>query len=156
VRSDCYAITNRPGFFIPPELIRYKYFRTAGKQAKEEEKKFSREKELAFFIVEFGMSKKEYGELTPTERAFVYKAWEEKTVRDTTYIRDAVMNAEYNVNRKKGKKFRKLWNPVGSLTQTEKRTYEDTKKKILDMEKERPTNWVEKIYQVNGWKFKKK
>lgn len=102
------------------------------------------------------MSKKEYGELTPTERAFIYKAWEEKTVRDTTYMRDAVMNAEYNVNRKKGKKFRKLWNPVGSLTQTEKRTYEDTKKKILDMEKEKPTNWVQKIYQVNGWKLKKK
>ena len=102
------------------------------------------------------MSKKEYGELTPTERAFIYKAWEEKTVRDTTYMRDAVMNAEYNVNRKKGKKFRKLWSPVGSLTQTEKRTYEDTKKKILEIEKEKPTKWVEKIYQANGWKLKKK
>ena len=102
------------------------------------------------------MSKKEYGELTPAERAFVYKAWEEKTVRDTTYIRDAVLNAEYNVNRKKGKKFRKLWNPVGSPTQTQKRSYEDTKKKILQMEKERPTNWVDKIYEANGWKRKKK
>ena len=101
------------------------------------------------------MSKKEYGELTPAERAFIYKAWEDKIVRDTTYMRDAVMNAEYNVNRKKGRRFRKLWTPVGRISNTEKRTYDDTRKRILEIEKEKPTNWVQKIYEVNGWIKKK-
>ena len=101
------------------------------------------------------MSKKEYGELTPAERAFIYKAWEDKIVRDTTYMRDAVMNAEYNVNRKKGRRFRKLWTPVGRISQTEKRSYNDTRKRILEIEKEKPTNWVRKIYEVNGWIKKK-
>lgn len=156
MRRDRDGPAGRPGFSVPPELIRYKYLRTAEKRETEEEKKYSREKELAFFIVEFGMSKKEYGELTPAERAFIYKAWEDKIVRDTTYMRDAVMNAEYNVNRKKGRRFRKLWTPVGRISQTEKRSYTDTRKRILEIEKEKPTDWVRKIYEVNGWIKKKK
>ena len=75
---------------------------------------------------------------------------------ESTILRDAVMNAEYNVNRKKGKRFKKLWVLIGKITQTEKKTYEDTKKKILEIEKEKPTRWIEKIYQANGWKMKKK
>lgn len=105
-------------------------------------------------MVEFGLSKKEYGELTPAEKAFIYKAWEDKIVRDTTYIRDAVMNAEYNVNRKRGKRFRKLWTPLGRITKTEKETYRENRKRILQIEKEKPTKWIDKIYQVNGWKRK--
>lgn len=87
---------------------------------------------------------------------FIRRAYEDKTVFESTILRDAVMNAEYNVNRKKGKRFKKLWTLIGKITQTEKKTYEDTKKKILEIEKEKPTNWIEKIYQANGWKMKKK
>ena len=102
------------------------------------------------------MSKSEYNEFTRAELLFIRKEWENKIVFDSTMTRDAVMNAEYNVNRKKGKKFRKLWIKTGKLTKTQKENYEDTKKRILEMEREKPTNWIEKIYQVNGWKLRKK
>ena len=102
------------------------------------------------------MSKSEYQEFTPAELIFIRKEWENAVVFDSTLTRDAVMNAEYNVNRKKGKRFRKLWTKLGKITQTEKKTYEDTKKRILEIEKEKPTRWVEKIYEANGWKLNKK
>ena len=102
------------------------------------------------------MSKSEYNEFTQAELLFIRKEWENKIVFDSTMTRDAVMNAEYNVNRKKGKRFRKLWTKLGKITQTEKKTYEDTKKRILEIEKEKPTRWVEKIYEANGWKLNKK
>ena len=94
--------------------------------------------------------------LTPREKLFIRKAYEEKVVFDSTVIRDAVMNAVYNVNRKKGKKFKKLWTLIGKITRTEKQAYKETREKILEMEKTQPTNWIDKIYQANGWRRKKK
>lgn len=102
------------------------------------------------------MSKSEYQEFTPAELAFIRKEWENAVVFDSTITRDAVLNATYNANRKKGKRFRKLWTKLGKITRTEKKTYEDTKKRILEMEKENPTNWVQKIYEANGWRLNKK
>ena len=87
---------------------------------------------------------------------FIRRAYEDKAVFESTILRDAVMNAEYNVNRKKGKRFKKLWTLIGKITQTEKETYRENRKKILEIEKEKPSNWIEKIYQANGWKMKKK
>ena len=94
--------------------------------------------------------------LTPRERMFIRKAHENKVVFDSTILRDAVMNANYNLNRKKGKKFRKLWTLIGRITKTETQTYKDNREKILQIEKEKPTSWVDKIYQANGWKRRKK
>ena len=87
---------------------------------------------------------------------FIRKAYEEKVVFDSTVIRDAVMNAVYNVNRKKGKKFKKLWTLIGKLTNSEQQTLKVNREKILKIEREQPTDWVKKIYQVNGWKLNKK
>ena len=94
--------------------------------------------------------------LTPRERMFIRKAHENKVVFDSTILRDAVMNANYNLNRKKGKRFKRLWTLIGKITQTEKETYKENRKKILEIEKEKPSNWIEKIYRANGWKMKKK
>ena len=87
---------------------------------------------------------------------FIRKAYENKTVFDSTILRDAVMNANYNLNRKKGKRFKRLWTLIGKITQTEKETYKENRKKILEIEKEKPSNWIEKIYRANGWKLRKK
>lgn len=87
---------------------------------------------------------------------FIRKAYEDKVVFESTVLRDAVLNAEYNVNRKKGKRFRKLWTLIGRVTKAEKQTYKENVEKIIQIEKEKPTNWVQKIYQANGWKLKKK
>ena len=94
--------------------------------------------------------------LTPRERMFIRKAYENKTVFDSTILRDAVMNANYNLNRKKGKRFKRLWTLIGKITRTEKETYKENREKILQIEKEKPSNWIEKIYRANGWKMKKK
>lgn len=87
---------------------------------------------------------------------FIRKAYENKVVFDSTILRDAVMNANYNLNRKKGKRFRKLWTLIGRITKTEKQTYKENVEKILQIEKEKPTNWIDKIYQANGWIRRKK
>ena len=87
---------------------------------------------------------------------FIRKAYENKTVFDSTILRDAIMNANYNLNRKKGKRFKRLWTLIGKITRTEKETYKENREKILQIEKEKPSNWIEKIYRANGWKMKKK
>ena len=48
-------------------------------------------------------------ELTPAEKRFLLKAYEEKVVSDSTLLAAAVANAVGNVLRKKGKKPKKLW-----------------------------------------------
>ena len=65
--------------------------------------------DFAFFAVNFHYSKADYMALTPAEKAFIYKAWEDKTVSDTTLIRDAVLNAVSNALRKKKRKERHDW-----------------------------------------------
>ena len=48
-------------------------------------------------------------ELTPRERAFVYRAWEDKLVRDSQLNHDATLLAEANAHRKRGKSIKPLW-----------------------------------------------
>lgn len=94
--------------------------------------------------------------LTPAERLFIRKAHETRTVQETTLLRDAVMNAEYNVNRKKGKPFKKLWNRIISLTQAERKDKRKDIEKIREIEKrETEKNWIRRIYEANGWVKKK-
>jgi len=67
---------------------------------------YSRERELAFFVVNFGFTKRDYNELTEVEKAFIYKAYETKLVTEMTYLRNAVLNAINNAFRKKTKIYR--------------------------------------------------
>lgn len=94
--------------------------------------------------------------LTPAERLFIRKAHETRTVQETTLLRDAVMNAQYNVNRKKGKPFKKLWNRIISLTQAERKDKRSDIEKIRAIEaQDKQKSWVRKIYEANGWIKKK-
>lgn len=157
MRGDCERDPARPGFFIPPGLIDYEYFDTqpiSGEQ-KQEREPFQREIELAFFMTEFGLSKRDYEDLTPAEIAFIMKAWEEKTVRNTTYIRDAVYNATINANRKKRARFIKLWRKTGKIKEDKVQDYKEKITKIEDIEKAEGKSWLEKVFAGAGIKNKR-
>lgn len=79
---------------------------------------------------------------------FIRKAWEEKQVRDNTFLRNAVLNAVSNALRKKSAKFVELW----------KKTQQPADKELvqshLDIIQETETNegksWVDVIYSRNN------
>lgn len=103
--------------------------------------------DFAFFAVNFGYSKKEYEELTPTERKFILKAWEDRTVSWTTLVRDAVLNAVTNAFRKKGKRFQKLWKKRSSVSMEDIREYMRISEKV---KRETGNNWIDRIRKANG------
>lgn len=77
--------------------------------------------DLAFFVVEFGFTPDEYYKLTEKEKMFIKKAHENKFIHDTTWTRNAVMNAEANANRKKARSLsicflRKLTEQISNIT----------------------------------------
>ena len=49
------------------------------------------------------MTPAEFGMLTEKEKMFIRKEHENKLISDTTWTRNAVLNAEANLNRKKHK-----------------------------------------------------
>lgn len=60
----------------------------------------------------------------------------------------AFVNAYGNLNRKKGKKWIRLWDPKPK--QTDKETQRDYLATIEAMEREQGKDWVKLIYRANG------
>lgn len=110
--------------------------------------------DFAFFAVNFGYSKADYEALTPSEVAFIYKAWENKIVSDTTHLRNAVFNAVANVMRKKGKKFQELWKKKAQ--KIDKEAVKNNMEAIHEIEEKEGKSWIDKIYKANGFQMKKK
>lgn len=54
-------------------------------------------------------------ELTPRERAFVYRAWEDKLVRESQLNHDATLLATANAYRKRGRSITPLWVKRGTV-----------------------------------------
>lgn len=106
--------------------------------------------ELAFFVTEFHFTKADYESLTPAEVAFVMKAWEDKTVRDTTYNRDAVLNAVTNALRKKSQRFRKLWKKAGTMTEDKQLDMKQKIRTIEAIEKKSGKGWLDVILKNAG------
>lgn len=93
------------------------------------------------------MNLTDYYSLTEKEKLFIRKAHEQKFVSDTTWMRNAVLNAEANINRGKNKKFIDLF----PKTQKADIEYnENAIQTINEMEREQGKSWVEKIYKANG------
>lgn len=108
-------------------------------------------------MVHFGYSRADYDALTETEKAFISKAYEEKTVAETTLLRDAVYNAVGNALRKKGKPFRKLWKKIIHTTRADAKETQDIIKEIEAKEKKHGgKSWIEKIYESAGKRPPKK
>ena len=87
--------------------------------------------------------------MTQREKAFIYKAWENKTVSDTTFIYNAVFTAAYNVNRKKNKRALKLWRKA-RVRKADKEVIHDNLKIILEVEEKEGKSWIAQIYRANG------
>lgn len=107
--------------------------------------------DFAFFAVNFGYSRDDYDSLTMTERAFIYKAWEDRIVLETTFLRDTVFNAVSNAFRKKNKKFRKLWHK--KQKKADKELMKDNIQIAKDVEAAEGKDWVRRIYETNGLKI---
>lgn len=111
---------------------------------------FSYEMELAFFVVEVGVSRDEFDSYTEKEKLFIRKAHESKFIKDTTWKRNASLNAQVNANRKKNKRFIELFPKKQVLV--DKDYNENAIKNILDIEKNKGKSWVDKVYKANGMK----
>lgn len=116
-------------------------------------KPYKDDMDFAFFAVNFGYTKRDYAELTERDKLFIYKAYENKVVSESTLMRDAVLNAVSNALRKKNKSFMKLWKK--RTQKANKEVIADHIKTIMEIEK-KETNWIDKIYQANGMKKPKK
>lgn len=116
-------------------------------------KPYLEDMDFAFFVVNFGYTKKDYLALTLREKAFIYKAYENKTISTSTMIRDAVLNAEGNLHRKKGSPFRKLWKK--KQQKADKVTVQQNMNEIMQIEKNEK-GWIDAIYEANGMKKPKR
>lgn len=108
--------------------------------------------DFAFFAVNFGYSKYDYEQLTPREKAFIYKAWENKLISDTTFMYNAVFTATYNVNRPKRKRALKLWKKI-SVRKADIETVKESMRIIRDVEQSEGRDWVRLIYEMNNMKM---
>ena len=112
--------------------------------------KYSEEVDFAFFVVNFHYSKEDYEQLTPKDKIFIRKAFEEKTVRESTEMRNSVLNAVTNAIRKKNQKFIELWKK--KQKPVNKGLVEKQIDIIMDIEKRDGKNWVDAIYKANRMK----
>lgn len=115
-------------------------------------KPYQNDIDFAFFVVNFGYSKADYEALTPRERLFIYKAWENKTVSDTTHLRNAVMNGYLNARRKKNKKLIPLWKK--KQKRADKEVVNSNLQAIMENQKKEGRSWIDLIYRANGLKPK--
>lgn len=129
-------------FFIPVRLITPEYFKSDN--SKEKQSPYSDYMDFAFFAVNFGYSRADYDALTLTEKAFIIKAYETKIVNDSTFIRNAVLNAVNNAFRKKGKQFIKLWKKQGAI---EKDEVDNALHIVKENEKAEGKDWIALIYK---------
>jgi hypothetical protein len=137
-------------FFLPRRLIEYEYFQNDPEPEYDRiAEPYRKEIDFAFFAVNFGYSKADYEALTPREKAFIYKAWENKIVSDTTFLYNAVFTATYNVNRKKNKRALKLWRKA-KVQKADMEVIHDNLKIIRDVERKEGKSWIAQIYRANG------
>ncbi|KYG34908.1 hypothetical protein [Alkalihalobacillus trypoxylicola] len=116
----------------------------------EEAKSYQGVRDFAFFVVNFNYSKAEYNQLTELEKAFIYKAYEDKVVNESTFARNAHLNAIVNSKRKKNKKFIDLFKK--SRKKVDKEFNQNAESIIKQTEENEGKSWVDKIYSMSGQK----
>lgn len=136
-------------FFIPNRFLEFEYFGTGETVDKNEEADRYRDvSDFAFFAVNFGYSRKDYNNLTPTEKAFIMKAYENKVIDVTTFIRDSVLNAVNNAFRGKHRRLIELWKKKPKKVNREEiDNVLDIIKKNQEIEGD---EWIKLIYQKKG------
>lgn len=99
-------------------------------------------------MVNFGYTKDEFDQLTIREKAFIYKAWEDKKVRDTVLINKAVLNAIVNTRKKKHRRWIPLWTKPPRREENEEMRARLVK--LVETSKTENKSWVDRIYAANG------
>ena len=117
-------------------------------QEQAEDARYQSVQDFAFFAANFGYRKADYLALTPTEKRFLIKAYEERVVADSTLLAAAVSNAVGNVLRKKGKPAHKLWRKHPKRSDTAERQH--VTKIAEQIEAKEGKSWVAMVYQANG------
>lgn len=125
----------------------------ADREYDEVSKDYRAEQDFAFFAANFGYSKSDYDELTPREKAFMYKAWENRIVSGTTFIYNAVFTAVYNANRPKRKRPLKLWKKP-KVRRADSEAAAENLAVIRESEKNEGNGWIKKVYEANGMKYR--
>ena len=131
-------------FFLPRGLIDLEYL-ASDERVTDEAKEYRHDTDFAFFVVNLGLSFVEAKSLTQREQLFLMKAYENKVVFESSLINQAVANAIYNVNRKKGKRAIPLWRKRPKKTDTE-----ELKHLCNKLSQENDKSWVDKIWRANG------
>ena len=132
-------------FFIPTRLVELEY---TEEEPGEVISEFAEERDFAFFVVNFNYSRSDYEELTQKDKAFIRKAYENKVVKETTDMRNAVQNAISNAFRKKNSKPIPLWKKVQKKLDKEKA--EDDLLIVEEIEEIEGKTWVDLVYAING------
>lgn len=143
--------------FIPVRLVQLEYLGGAApkpksKQEAAEDARYQNVQDFAFFAANFGYSKAEYMELTPAEKRFLLKAYEEKVVSDSTLLAAAVANAVGNVLRKRAKAEEAVAEMPPACRPAGTAAYRRSREKIEATEGKA---WVDLIYQANGMRRRK-
>lgn len=139
-------------FFLPQRLVSLEYF--GGEEDPEYAKlaePYQNDIGFAFFAANFGYSKSDYESLTPRERVFILKAWENRTVLESNMFYNVVFTAVYNVFRKKNKRPLKLWHSKPPQ-KADMEIIRQNMQTIQEIEARDGKDWVKKIYEVNGMK----
>jgi len=137
-------------FFLPASLVSFEYLSIEEQVTQNEmAEQYQDDIDFAFFVVNFHYTKADYDALTMRQKAFIFKAWEDKLVSDTTHIRNAVFNAVYNVMRRKNKPFLKLWKKASKKADE---TIVKDNMNIIKQAERNDGDWVLKIYKANGIK----
>ena len=143
------SIAERLFFFLPRRLVELQYLGgTIDKEYAELAKPYRKEIDFAFFAVNFGYSKRDYVELTPVEKTFIMKAWEDKRLSASYDIYNAVFVANYNLNRKKSKRALQLWKK-SSTSQADLEIIRNNLSIIREVEKKEGTSWIDLVYRKN-------
>lgn len=139
-------------FFLPGRLIEFEYFGNEEPDPEYEEmaEPYRKDIDFAFFAVNLGYSKSDYEALTPRERAFIYKAWENRCISQDLSIYNAVYAATYNVHRSKRKKAVKPVHKRKKKAYLSKEQAEDSLDLIERTEAKEGKGWVDLIYAKNG------
>ena len=139
-------------FFLPGRLIQFEYLSSEPNPELDRiAEPYHKDMDFAFFVVNFGYSKADYEALTPREKIFILKAWENKLVSDTTFIYNAVFTASYNVNRGKRKRALKLWRKA-KVQRADMDVISENLAIIREVESREGKSWVDLIYERNGLK----
>lgn len=94
------------------------------------------------------MSKSEFDQLTELEKLFIMKEWENKVIFDSTMLRNAVLNADQNMNRKRNSRFIELHKKRQQKADVNYNA--NALQAISENEQLEGKSWIEQIYQANG------